>query len=634
MPGYRHRAAVLAVVVLAAGGAATGCSSDEADAEQALLEFLAGWPTGELDQVAFVSPAGAPVPSAEVAEAIAALSGELGDQPPGLAVGEVTVAGGVASTEIIVDWPLPGGSTWSYRSPVRLTDQDGWRVIWEPAVVHPELIDRDELRLRRLPSTRGEILDGVGEPLVTEREVVQVGIEPRRVTDLDELVAEVEAAVRTVDPGVRLDRLAEQVEAAEPDAFVSVITLRREHYLRIRDRIRPLDGTVFREDQRQLAPSRTFARALLGTVAEATAEDLANHPALVAGDQVGHGGLSERYDQPLRGVAGQSVVIARPAPDGTVNHTEVGRIEPVPGSDLTITLDPTVQRAAEQALAATQQPAALVAIRVGDGAVLAVANTRGEQAHPDNLALTGAVPPGSTFKLVTGYALLAAGEVRLDTPVDCPARLPVEGYQIGNAFPEDLGQIRFLEAVALSCNTAFAGLAPRLGGDRMATAGAALGLGGEWDLGVDTFTGSVPTGGSPLDLAQASYGQGETQVSPVAMAAATAAVARGGWLPPTLVVDPAAPAPEPVPLPATAVADLRTALRAVVTDGTAEALRDLPGPEVSGKTGTAEAGTDVEHAWFVGWQDDLAFAIFVQDGGSGSGTAVPLAGRFLRDLAG
>jgi cell division protein FtsI/penicillin-binding protein 2 len=72
----------------------------------------------------------------------------------------------------------------------------------------------------------------------------------------------------------------------------------------------------------------------------------------------------------------------------------------------------------------------------------------------------------------------------------------------------------------------------------------------------------------------------------------------------------------------------------VVTDGTAEALRDLPGPEVSGKTGTAEAGTDVEHAWFVGWQDDLAFAIFVQDGGSGSGTAVPLAGRFLRDLAG
>jgi cell division protein FtsI/penicillin-binding protein 2 len=635
MRGYRHRVAALAVVAVAAGVAVTGCASDEEDAEQALAEFLAGWPTGELEGVAFVDPVGAPVPSAEVAGAIAAFSGELRGQPPALAVGEVEVTDGLASTEIIVDWPLPGGTTWSYRSPVRLIDgESGWRVIWEPAVVHPQLVDGDELRLRRLASTRGEILDGTGEPLVSAREVVDVGIEPRRVTDLDRLLPEVEAALRTVDPGLSLAGLADRVEAAEPDGFVYVITLRRDDYLEIRERIRPLDGTVFREYERQLAPSRTFARALLGTVDEATAEDLANNPALVAGDQVGHGGLAQRYDQRLRGVTGQSVVIARRAPDGTVNDTEVGRIEPVAGADLATTLDPAVQRAAEQALAATRRPAALVAIRVSDGAVLAVANTEGEQANPNNLALTGAIPPGSTFKLVTGYALLAAGEVRLDTPVDCPARLSVEGYQIGNAFPEDLGEIPFQQAVVVSCNTAFASLAARLGEDGMAAAGAALGLGGDWQLGIDTFTGSVPTGGSALDRAQAAYGQGDTQVSPVAMAAATAAVARGAWLPPTLVVDPAAAAPEPAPLPAPVVADLHTALRAVVSDGTASALRDVPGAAVSGKTGTAEAGEDVEHAWFVGWQDDLAFAIFVQDGGSGSGTAVPLAERFLRDLAG
>jgi cell division protein FtsI/penicillin-binding protein 2 len=317
-----------------------------------------------------------------------------------------------------------------------------------------------------------------------------------------------------------------------------------------------------------------------------------------------------------------------------VTELEVGRIEPVPGTDLATTLDQAVQRAAERALAATRQPAALVAIRVSDGAVLAVANTRGEPANPDNLALTGAVPPGSTFKLVTGYALLAAGEVGLDTLVDCPAGLSVEGYRIGNAFPEDLGEIPFQQAVAVSCNTALAALAPRLCPDGLATAGAALGLGGDWQVGIVTFTWSVPTGGSPLDQAQAGCGQGDTQVSPVAMAAATAAVARGAWLPPTLVVDRAAPAAAPVPLPEPAVADLRTALRSVVTSGTAAALRGVPGGEVAGKTGTAEAGGGIEHAWFVGWQGDLAFAIFVQDGGSGSGTAVPLAERFLRDLAG
>ena len=634
MRGYLGRIAALVVVGLVAAGLA-GCSSDEDDAREALAAFLAGWPTGELAGVPFITPAGAAVPSAEVAGAIAALSGELREQPPELAIGELRLADGVASTEVTVTWPLPGGASWSYQSPVRLSGGDGgWRVIWEPAVVHPELIEGDELSLRRLPSTRGEILDGSGQPLVAARPVVDVGIEPRRVTDLAQLVTDLQPALRTIDPGLDLAGLPERVTAADPTDFVYVVTLRLDDYERIRDRIRPLAGTVFREYERQLGPSRTFARALLGTVDPATAEDLAGDPALAAGDQVGHGGLSQHYDQQLRGVTGQAVVIARTAPDGTVNEIELDRVEPQPGADLATTLAPPVQRAAEQALAATPEPAALVAVRISDGAVQAVANTRGESANPVNLALTGSVPPGSTMKMITGYALLAAGEVGLDTGVPCPAELPVEGFRIHNDFPQDLGEIPFRRAVAVSCNTAFAALSERLPTDGLAAAGAELGLGGDWQLGIDTFTGSVPTGGSRLDRAVAAFGQGDTQVSPAAMAAATAAVARGAWLPPTLVVDPAAAGPEPVPLAGPAVTDLQAALRAVVTDGTGSALQGVPGGEVSGKTGTAEAGADVTHAWFVGWQGDLAFAVFVEDGGGGSGTAVPLAERFLRDLAG
>jgi cell division protein FtsI/penicillin-binding protein 2 len=76
-------------------------------------------------------------------------------------------------------------------------------------------------------------------------------------------------------------------------------------------------------------------------------------------------------------------------------------------------------------------------------------------------------------------------------------------------------------------------------------------------------------------------------------------------------------------------------MREVVTRGTATALRDVPGKPVYGKTGTAEfdTGSTVTHAWFVGWQDDVAFAVFVEKGGSGSETAVPLAERFLRNLS-
>ena len=76
-------------------------------------------------------------------------------------------------------------------------------------------------------------------------------------------------------------------------------------------------------------------------------------------------------------------------------------------------------------------------------------------------------------------------------------------------------------------------------------------------------------------------------------------------------------------------------MRQVVTSGTASALQDVPGQPVYGKTGTAEYDDNPAHthAWFVGWQGDVAFAVFVEQGGSGSATAVPIAERFLRALA-
>lgn len=617
-------AAVLTVAALA------GCSNEEDEARDALQGFLDGWRGGTLAEVPMVTPAGAPVAAATAQEQIATLSGELAEQSPELEIASVDVNEGTATGQVEVAWPLPGGATWTYTTPVRLADGDGeWRVIWEPAVVHPQLVDGDELRLQRVAAERGEILDGAGEPLVTRRPVVDVGIWPAKVTDLDSLIGEMRDALDPIAPGLDWDQIRTGVEEADPDDFVYVVTLRREAYDQVRDRIQPLPGTRFVEGELYLAPSRTFARALLGSVDQATAEDLQNNPALAEGDFVGHGGLSGAYDEQLRGVAGQSVVIARPAPDDTTEEIPLQEIVPVDGTDLPTTLDPDVQRAAEQALAAEPNNAALVAIRVSDGSVLAVANTRGEAANDVNLALTGAVAPGSTFKMVTGYGLLKAGEVTLDQPVDCPDELEVEGYPIGNAFPEDRGEIPFREAMAISCNTAFAGLSSRLGPDGLAAAAADLGIGGDWNLGLETFTGTVASGGSTLDQAQAAYGQGDTQVSTAAMAAATAAVARGAWLPPHLLAD--APAAQPSPLPEAAIADLQAAMRAVVTDGTATGLRNTPGGEVYGKTGTAEAD-ELEHAWLVGWQGDVAFAIFVEDGRSGAGTAVPLADDFLREL--
>ena len=77
-------------------------------------------------------------------------------------------------------------------------------------------------------------------------------------------------------------------------------------------------------------------------------------------------------------------------------------------------------------------------------------------------------------------------------------------------------------------------------------------------------------------------------------------------------------------------------MRAVVTEGTGGAVNGIPGGDVFGKTGTAEYGTEVPprtHAWFTGYQGDVAFAVLVEDGGFGGAVAAPLAARFLTALA-
>ena len=78
-------------------------------------------------------------------------------------------------------------------------------------------------------------------------------------------------------------------------------------------------------------------------------------------------------------------------------------------------------------------------------------------------------------------------------------------------------------------------------------------------------------------------------------------------------------------------------MREVVTVGTGTVLLKAPGDPVMGKTGTAEYGpgaTPKTHAWFVGYQGDIAFAVYVQDGQSGGTVAAPVALAFLQNLAG
>jgi cell division protein FtsI/penicillin-binding protein 2 len=632
----RRAGATLATLALVTGGLA-GCSKPGPD--DALKDFLAGWPKGDLHTVGFIAADGSAISAADVVTQIQDLSGDLAKQPPALsAVGGPKTSGDLSTSDIKLDWTLPGGTThWAYQSTVRLTKQGtkGWRVIWEPAILQPNLESGDKLKVRRVGADRAGILDAVGKPIVVPRDVVTIGVEPQRITNLPQLTQGLAAAFKTIGADVDLSTLKDRVDSAKKDAFVELITLRQADWNKISAKINALTGRVIRTEKRDLAPTRAFARALLGTADVATREDIDKNPGTVAlNDIVGHGGLQQRYDSTLRGTPGQSVVIARTAPDDTVTDTSLFKTEPVAGKPIKTSIDVTTQLAADQALTIQKQPSSLIAIKISDGSVLAVAN--GPDGGTVNTALTGQVPPGSTYKTVTAYGLLAKKAVQADTPVDCPKTLLVAGREFKNSKGEVLGKVPFHVDYSKSCNTAFAGLAPRLGAAGLQQASAALGIGGQWDLGIDASSGKVSAAGSPTELAAAAFGQGATVVSPLAMANVAASVARGQLKQPRLVLDPAPakPAADGAPLDAAAVKALQGMMREVVTSGTGVALKSVPGKPVYGKTGTAEfddKSADT-HSWFIGYQGDVAFAVMVQKGGAGSEAAVPIVSRFLTAL--
>jgi cell division protein FtsI/penicillin-binding protein 2 len=150
-----------------------------------------------------------------------------------------------------------------------------------------------------------------------------------------------------------------------------------------------------------------------------------------------------------------------------------------------------------------------------------------------------------------------------------------------------------------------------------------------WPPAAGPVTGAVPPAPDLVQRAEDAFGQGQVLASPLGMALVAATVAHGAPVVPQLV----AGRPTQVLSAATdpdgaALEQVRTMMRAVVTEGTATKLNGLG--EVRGKTGTAEFTDDGTraHGWFVGYRGDLAFAVLVVDGGS-SEPAVAVAGRFL-----
>jgi cell division protein FtsI/penicillin-binding protein 2 len=620
--------AVIAVVALVAAGAylLLGRSSPDRNRERAEA-FLAAWSRGDTAAMqAMVSP------SAHVAADLKAVGAGLHLARARYQLDRVARRDGKLIATFTVRDQVTGVGPWTYSSSFELVPaKSGPSIVWSRAVIHPRLGPHDVLQRTLAWAPRAPILGAGGQVLAGNSDVVTIGVEPRRMTDEAALTQSLQVNLH-VDPATVAAAL--HAPGVRPDEFVPIVTVPRAAYEAVKPVIYPVPGLEFRSKKGYTVLTSGFASVLLGDVGPITAEQLHQLGGTYeAADTVGRSGLEEAYERSLAGTPTADVrivdtSIADRKHDITAVLLRLAGHAPVP---LHTTIDPAVQQAAQSALAAVTQPAALVALD-GQGNVRALVSAPAGSQF--DRALYGVYPPGSTFKVVTTYALLAAG-VTPSSTLTCPSTVTVDGRTFQNFESESLGPLSFTTAFAKSCNTAFIGAtAQHLSAASLRAAARTFGFDRPLHLGVTAVGGSFPTSGDAVETAADAIGQGKVTASPLQMASVAAAVMSGQWHPPTLLPQHTTRGPLPPPLTAQSRADLTTLMHGVVTSGTGTAAA-VAGLDVAGKTGTAEFGhadPPHTHAWFIGFADGLAVAIVVEDGGVGGQTAAPILHDFFTDL--
>jgi peptidoglycan glycosyltransferase len=337
------------------------------------------------------------------------------------------------------------------------------------------------------------------------------------------------------------------------------------------------------------------------------------------------------------------------------------------GGDVVLTLDPAVQAAAMAGLEGVT--GAVVALDPSTGAVLGLASTPTydpgqlsshdpdairsyaaelDGADPDprrNQATREIYAPGSVFKVIVSAAALAEGYTP-DTVIPAPAefQLPNSSRVIPNfngSSCSSSGEQTLLDALTISCNTAFAMLGIELGEDKVRAMAEAFGLDGEGlEIPIPAVGSTVGDIEDDAALGQTSIGQRDVRVTTLQAAMIAAAVANDGSLmtpylvdqvraPDLSVIDETSPEELSRPVPTEIANQLTEMMRSVVERGSGRAAR-IDGVAVAGKTGTAQTPDAPDHNWFVGFApaDDptIAVAVFVKNGGgTGGDVSAPIA---------
>lgn len=539
-----------------------------------------------------------------------------------------------------------------------VSERGQWRVDWSPGLIFPQLDDpkydpnyQRKLRMYGQDAQRGTIFDRDGHPLAQDNTVYEIDVVPGKITDENKLLSVLSASLGMSQTSIKA------LYAGQPaTAVVPIRTMPPQVFTPIQTAVNQLPGVQVQATMGRVYPYGTDAAAVTGYVQIVSADDLNNDKTNYYddGDVIGRSGVEAWGEQYLRPTKGGKLVIVTPNADGSdgqVDYT-IGQRDPVRGDDIYTTVSMPSEQVAMAAAAKVSggQDKGVFAVNPVTGEVLVMASFPACDPNdfslsfqtginaclnaPNkplfNYAVSGAVPIGSVFKLVTLAAGLENG-LSASQIFTCQGTFQVPGETtVRHDWKTDgHGTITAVQAIPESCDVVFWQVALMLDKkDSNILPNMARSFGYGAPTGVIGVPAGVEAAGivpdpawmqqnnkgtwTASDAANLGIGQGFFEGTPAQMAVSTAAIANGGKrMRPYLVsaiknaagvtVQTYGPSQAgTLPVTAEHLSDIQAGMIAAVGDpsGTSYFLFKGFPIRLAGKTGSAESSQDAPHATF------------------------------------
>lgn len=259
-----------------------------------------------------------------------------------------------------------------------------------------------------------------------------------------------------------------------------------------------------------------------------------------------------------------------------------------------------------------------------------------------NRTTDGLYPPGSIFKVIVSAA--ACRNNSIDYKIDCTGKVNIDGYEIKDSGEKAHGIVNLEEAFVKSCNSYFVHLGLNLGSNNLLNEATKFKFNKQIQNQMKLKGGSFLIKDDNKHIAQQSIGQGNILVTPLHAALIASTIANEGVMIEPYFVDSILNSNDKVLktfryrssekiIDKNSAQKIKSMMIDVVKNGTGKSAR-IKGIDIACKTGTAENPHGKPHSWFIGFapadKPEIAIAVIVENGGSGSSTAAPIAGKIIK----